>query len=396
MLVGAQRERHKGEHSPNEPAGVRTFTIVALIGAIAAPLGTAIQWLAGGAISAFVVSAYLHRVDREPGLTTEMALLATYLLGALAMTTYSLAAALFVTLAVLLQMKQALHNFTRNILSERELDDALLLAASVLIVLPMLPDRTFDPYAVLNPRRIWLFAILIMSINAAGYIALRVFGARTGLLLAGFIGGFISSTATIAGMGQRARAVAAIGPACVAAALLSNVATIAELAIVLFAAAPAMLQRLGLPLLAAGTVAIGIAALFFRRGSSPGDANGQPEGRPFNPAHAVLFAVILASATLLAAVLRGWLGGGGVVLAAAAVGLADVHAATIGLAQLSIAADIDVFAYALAAAFVANSAMKCVAASAGGRAYALPVIGGVAAISIALLIAIGMTSPNPA
>ena len=395
MLVGAQRERHKGEHSPHEPAGVRTFTIVALIGAIASPLGTAVQWLAGAAISAFVVTAYLHRVDREPGLTTEMALLATYLLGSLAMTTYSLAAALFVALAVLLQMKPALHNFTRNVLSERELDDALLLAASVLIVLPMLPDRTFDPYGVLNPRRIWLFAILIMSINAAGYIALRVFGARRGLLLAGFLGGFISSTATIAGMGQRAGAVAGIRPACVAAALLSNVATIAQLAIVLFAAAPAALQRLWPALVAAGGAAIGIAALFFWRGNVSSEWNNQPEGRPFNPAHALLFAAILSGATFLAAVLHGWLGSGGVLLAAAATGFADVHAAAISLAQLSTGANIDVFAYALAVAFAANSAMKCFAASAGGRAYALPVIGGVVAISATLLLVIWTTLSRP-
>jgi hypothetical protein len=83
LLVGVQRERHKDEHSPSEPAGVRTFTIVALIGAVAALLGPGVLWLAGAAVAAFALTAYTHRVDREPGLTTEVALFATCLFGAL-------------------------------------------------------------------------------------------------------------------------------------------------------------------------------------------------------------------------------------------------------------------------------------------------------------------------
>lgn len=391
LLVGVQRERHKEEHSPNEPAGVRTFTIVALIGAVAAQLGPGTQWLAGAALTAFGIASYIQRADREPGLTTEVALFATYLLGALAATAAAEAAALFVVLAVLLQTKQALHHFTRKVLSERELSDALLLAASVLIVLPLLPDRTFDPYAVLNLRRIWLFAVLVMGINAAGYIALRIFGTGRGLLLAGFLGGFVSSTATIASMGQRARATPGIRRACVAAALLSNVATIMQLALVLLAAAPAMLDRLGPALAAAGVTTIVIGSLFSLQPSvsSTGDT---PAGRPFGLGQAVLFAAIVAAATFAAAALREWFGSSGVILAATAVGFADVHAAAISLAQVHGTAEPNVFAYALAAAFAANSFMKSIAATTGGRGYALPVIGGVMAISAVFLTTTFLTS----
>jgi uncharacterized membrane protein (DUF4010 family) len=384
LLVGVQRERHKDEHSPSEPAGVRTFTVVALIGAVAAYLGATMQWLTGAAVTAFALAAYLKRADREPGLTTEVALLGTYLLGSLATTSAGLSAALFVVLVILLQTKQALHHFTRNVLSERELGDALLLAASVLIVLPLLPDRTFDPYSVLNPRRIWLFAVFVMSINATGYIALRVFGTRRGLLLAGLLGGFVSSTATIASMGQRAHDTPAIRRACVAAALLSNVATIVQLALILLVAAPAILERLGAPLAASGVAAILIGSLFFfRKGvSTPADL---PPGRPFNLGHAVLFAFILAAATFIAAVLRQWIGTGGVILAATATGFADVHAATLSVAQVYAGVDSNDVAYAMAAAFASNSVMKSIAASTGSREYALPVIGGVATIGVIFL-----------
>lgn len=384
LLVGVQRERHKGEHSPGEAAGVRTFTVVALIGAVAAYLGATMQWLAGGAVTAFALAGYFQRADRDPGLTTEVALLATYLLSALATTAAGLSAALFVVLVILLQTKQALHRFTRSVLSERELSDALLLAASVLIVLPLLPDRTLDPYSVVNPRRIWLFAVLVMSINAAGYIALRVFGTRRGLLLAGFLGGFISSTATIASMGQRSHDTPSTRRACVAAALLSNVATVVQLALVLLVAAPAILERLATPLVASGVAAMLIASLFFfQRGvSTSGDP---PPGTPFSLGQAVLFAFIVAAATFVAAVLREYFGAGGVILAGAATGFADVHAAAISLAQVYAGVDPNGVAYALAAAFAANSAMKGIAATTGGRDYALPVIGGVAMISAIFL-----------
>ena len=391
LLVGVQRERHKDEHSPSEPAGVRTLAVVALVGATAAYLGLAMQWLAGGAVTAFALTAYVKRTDHEPGLTTEMALLATYLLGSLAITSAGLSAALFVVLVILLQTKQALHHFTRNVLSERELGDALLLAASVLIVLPLLPDRTFDPYSVLNPRRIWLFAVLVMSINAAGYIALRVFGTRRGLMLAGLLGGFVSSTATIAGMGQRARDTPGIRRACVAAAVLSNVATIVQLALILLVAAPAILRRLGAPLVASGVAAILIGSLFFFR-SGASTSGELPPGRPFNLGQAVLFAFIVAAATLIAAVLRQWMGSGGVILAAAATGFADVHAAAIGVAQVYAGVDSEEVAYAMAAAFASNSLMKSVAASTGSREYALPVIGGVAAIGAIFLATTWLTA----
>ena len=392
LLVGIQRERRKDEHSPNEPAGVRTFTIVALIGAAATLLGTGMQWFAGLAVTAFAVAAYTNKLKREPSLTTEIALLATFLLGALSMTASELAAALFVVLAALLQMKHALHYFTKNMLSEQELDDALLLAASVLIVLPLLPDRAFDPFAVLNPRRIWLFAILVMSINASGYIALRAFGGRRGLLLAGFLSGFISSTATIAAMGQRARADPGVRKPCVAAALASNVATSIELTLVLLAAAPEMAGRFGPALLVSGCTAAAGALWFLWRGGASIDEH-RPHGRPFHPGQALLFAGILAAATLLAAVLHDWLGRSGIVVAAAATGFADVHAAAISITQFSRnPADASLSSYALVAAFTANSIMKCLVAGAGGRSFAAPVIAGVAVVALTMFGTVWLTA----
>ena len=115
----------------------------------------------------------------------------------------ALAAGLAVTVAVLLAARSRLHRFVRSVLTEDELQDALIFAGATLVVLPLVPDRPMGPYGALNPHSIWILVILVMAISAAGYIAVRMLGARFGLPIAGLASGFISSTATIGAMGAR-------------------------------------------------------------------------------------------------------------------------------------------------------------------------------------------------
>lgn len=390
LLVGIGREREKAVQG-REAAGVRSFTVVALAGAIAMLLGPVALAVAGAAVVAMAVASYWHSVEHDPGLVTELALLVTFLLGALAQEQAGLAAGLFVALAVVLQSKVALHRFTRQILSEQELGDILLLAAAALIVLPLLPDRPVDPWQVLNPRKLWLFVVLVMGINAAGYVALRLFGSGRGLALAGLLGGFVSSAATIAGMGQRAKANPPVLRSCIAAALLSCVATVVQLAAILFAIAPALLRDLALPLLAAGLAAVAIAAVYvWRDRGQIVDNEPAALGRPFALRQALLFVAIVAAALLLSTLLRRYFGEGGVLAAAAAAGFADVHAAAISLGQLAGSGDLPhaQAAWALAAAFTTNSLVKCAGASVGGLSYARPVVAGVLAINLCLVLAV--------
>lgn len=392
LLVGIGREREKAQQG-REAAGVRSFAVVALGGAIAMLLGPVALAIAGAAVAAMTVASYWHSAEHDPGVVTELALLVTFLLGALAQSQAQLAAALFVALAVVLESKTSLHRFTRQVLSEQELGDALLLAAAALIVLPLLPDRAIDPWQVLNPRKLWLFVVLVMGINAAGYVALRVFGAGRGLALAGLLGGFVSSAATIAGMGQRAASDAHALPGCIAAALLSCIATVVQLAVIVFAIAPALLVDLAIPLGAAGLAAAAIAAWFVWRSRANGDeASPAKLGRPFALRQALLFVAIVAAALLLSTALRHYFGGSGVLAAAAAAGFADVHAAAVSLAQLANGGALphSEAAWALAAAFTTNSLVKCFAATTGGKAYARPVIVGVLAINAVLVAAVGL------
>lgn len=388
LLIGIERERRKGEGQTRAAIGLRTCTLAALAGSIAELLGVAGLLVVGFGLVALAVAAYARSREADPGLTTELALLVTFLLGALAMTRAQLAAGLFVIVAILLASKETLHRFARQVLSEKELDDALLLAASVLIVLPLLPDRTVDPFGILNPRTLWLLAVLVMSINAAGYVALRILGPGRGLALSGLLGGFVSSAATVGAMAQRAKAHPPLRQACVAGALLSTIATVVQLTLILFFTSRALLLALAYPLLAGGLTAAGLGAFaWWKANKGTDDVNASGYGRAFAVPQALLFAGIVTSALLGASLLQHWLGVQGVFAAAAVTGIADVHAAAITLGQLVSNAKIDESAGALALslAFTTNSIVKCVLAAAGGIAYARPVVGGIALINMVLL-----------
>lgn len=199
LLIGLERERRKGTGRSRAAAGVRTFAVTALAGALALEIGGELVLVAAAVFVALLTAlAYQRTANADPGLTTEMALLATLLLGALAMREPAVASGAAIVVAILLASRDRLHRFVRGALSDQEVNDALLFAAAALVVLPLTPDRTVGPYGAFNPRTIWRLLVLILGIQGAGHIAVRALGGRRGLPLAGFASGFVSSSATIA------------------------------------------------------------------------------------------------------------------------------------------------------------------------------------------------------
>jgi uncharacterized membrane protein (DUF4010 family) len=205
LLIGAERERRKGEGPTRSPAGVRTFTITALAGAISITLGgELLLTITASGVILLACIAYWRGQDDDPGLTTEIALILTMLIGGLSMRQPPLAAGLAVAVTALLAARSQLHRFVRLVLTEEEVIDGLTFAGATLIVLPLLPDSPIGPYDALNLRTIWIIVTLVMAVSGAGYVATRIFGVRYGLPIAGLASGFISSTATIGAMGARA------------------------------------------------------------------------------------------------------------------------------------------------------------------------------------------------
>ena len=253
LLIGAERERRKGEGPARSPAGIRTFTVASLAGAVSFIVGSeTLLAIATAGVIALTAIAYWRGHDDDPGLTTEIALILTVLLGGLSTQQPALAGGLAVLVAVLLASRTRLHRFVRSVLTEEELHDILIFAGATLVVLPFIPDRSMGPYGALNPHSIWILVVLVMAISGAGYISVRLLGTKFGLPIAGLASGFISSTATIAAMGARGKAAADVMTAAVAGAVLSTVATIAQMAVVLGATSWPTLRTLSISLASAG------------------------------------------------------------------------------------------------------------------------------------------------
>lgn len=392
LLIGVERERSKasapgGGHTA---AGVRTFPLVALAGALAAGFGQVGIAIGGAFVVMAAMASYRRTRDADPGLTTEVAMLVTYLLGLLAMDNAALAGALGVVVAVVLASKSRLHRFTRELLTAQEMHDGLLLAAAAVIVLPLLPDRAIDPWGALNLHTLWTLVVVVMAINGAGYVALRLLGPRAGLPLAGFAGGFVSSTATIAAMGDRSRAAPALLPQCVSGALFSNIATVLMLAVVIGALSMPTLRLLAVPLAAAGAAAL-VAALLARGRERDGAADGAAvaPGRPFEPRQAVMFAVVVSLILLLATLVHRWLGDTGLMAAAAVSGLADVHAASASVAQLVAAGQATPHEaqWPVALALFTNACSKLLMAwLRGGTPYAMRLLPGLVLMLLAFAV----------
>ncbi|MEZ5500437.1 MAG: DUF4010 domain-containing protein [Steroidobacteraceae bacterium] len=387
LMIGAERERRRADRGGAAIAGVRTFTICALLGAIGALLDSTLLLvtLAAGLI-ALTSIGYAKDDQTDRGLTTEVALLATFSLGALALHRPALAAGLGVIIALLLAARAAMHEFVANRLSDREVMDGLLLAASALVILPLLPDRSIDPWQVINPQLIGRLTVLILLLNAAGYLATRALGAGRGLAMAGFFGGFVSSSATIAAMAARAQSNPALRSYAVAGATLSSVATVIQMAMILAVADRQLLLRLTPALVAMGLVALAYAGILAWHAVRDEQTLRDLPGRAFQPRLAVLFALLLTGLTLLAAIATQQFGSAGALLSVALGGLADTHAAaaSVGGLAASGAMALPTAALGVLLALTSNSLTKMILAiSAGGSRYALVIVPGIVAMLIA-------------
>lgn len=335
LLIGLDRERKKTGTDVQSAGGLRTFALTSLTGAVAYDIG-GIPLLAAATIAVVVLAAasYFPHAREQPGLTTEIAFVLTVLLGGLAMKEPVAAAALGVVATVLLATRSWLHEFARHALSEREIHDGLVLLTASLVILPLVPDQPIPQLLGLNPRNVWKVAVLVMAIGAAGHIAIRLLGAKVALPIVGFFSGFVSSTATIGAMGQRAKAHPEMLRSAVAAAALSTVATFVQLALVIGALSIETLQAMVPSIALGGLAALAYGGAFTWHALTSNEDPPDIKGRPFDPKTAIAFAAIVAIVQVLAALLKRAFGAAGLVVGAGAAGLVDAHAAAAAVAAL--------------------------------------------------------------
>lgn len=335
MLVGIERER-----SEARIAGIRTFTLITLLGVLTGGLaqtfGAWILAIAFVGVLALLVTGnlILLRTDRgDPGMTTEIAGLVMFMVGAaLAAGRTIIAAVTAGVVALLLHWKHPLQRVIRG-LGEAEVNAGMRLVLLWLVILPILPDRSYGPFGVLNPYAIWRMVVLIVGISLASYIAWRAFGPRAGTLLSGALGGLISSTAATVGYARRSRgqkgmdAVAAVMILIASAVVFLRV--LFEIAIVV----PGRAVTMGGPLLVMFLLMLAVAWGAWRRERPAPTAHMAAEpGSDLRAA--ILFGLLYAAVLFAVAAARERFGTSGLYAVAALSGLTDMDAITLSTAQL--------------------------------------------------------------
>ncbi len=336
FLVGLQRER-----VDTAIAGVRTFSLITLLGLIAGqlaePLGIGIPL---AALLGLVVLLWignwikLRQDELDPGLTTEIAALLMFAVG-LVLSLGRTVEAMVVTgaVAVLLQGKETLHRFARRI-GEDEFRAMTRLVLLALVILPILPNRSFGPYEVLNPFEIWLMVVLIVGISLAAYLAYELLGGRAGLVAAGSFGGIISSTAATIGFARRGRGSEPHARSAALAIMIASTIVFGRVLLEIGVVASGILLTVGLPLAVMMLAMAGITLGLFFVASPEREDSMYEEEAPSDLRTALVFGLLYAVVLLAVAAAKEHFGPRGLFFVAALSGLTDMDAITLSTAQL--------------------------------------------------------------
>lgn len=404
LLIGLERERHR-----EAKAGLRTFALIALSGTLFAFMGQTIgvPWIvAVGAavIGVMLITAYAfdrdavlnHNLPTDPGTTTVVAAIVTYGLGATLWYGNSmLAVSLAIVTTALLYFRSELHGVSHQ-LTRRDYVSFLQFAIFAFVLLPVLPDREYGPFAALNPYRIGLLVVLISGISLAGYAALRIFGERRGALLAGIFGGITSTTATTMAFSRHTRRDRSITALAARIILIANLVLYLRIAAFALFLAPSLLKILA-PVFLGGLI-FGTAFMGWLRWQNRDGSESAPHVDIQNPAElrlALGFATLFAGILFIVSWLNNVIGMIGVYAAAFVAGLTDLDAISLSTLRLLNAgkASVNEAALTILIAFVANLIFKfAIAGFAGSRELARTVGGGFIAMTIGMAIGWGVTA----
>lgn len=335
LLVGLQRE-----WKDSGTAGVRTFTLITLLGALLSGTGeTVAPWAVSAGLLAITALLVLGNIAKMPdgtnkmGLTTEVAALLMYAVG-IASGQGHIVPAIVVggTTAALLQWKRPIHAFIDS-LGERDVRGVVQLALIGLVILPILPDKTYGPYDVLNPHRIWMMVVLIVGISLTAYLIQRSLGNRDGAVLSGLLGGLISSTATAVSYARISKTQSSGVRLAALVIMLStavvNARALFEIAIV----APDLLRNAALPIIAHAIIMTWVCLVLYYY-SRDETTSENLEQDPAQLRAAIFFGLLYAVVLLIVAIVKTHFGNSGLYVVAALSGLTDINAITLSTAEL--------------------------------------------------------------
>ena len=361
LLVGLQKER-----AASPLAGLKTFGLAALLGAVAAMLSPTLgEWIVGagflGIVGVLAIgNAIQMREERAtPGQTTEVAMLVVYLVGALTVLgPRSVAIVLGGAVAVLLHLREELKGLVAR-MSDKDVRAIMQFVVISLVILPVLPNRTFGPFDVLNPHNVWWMVVLIVGLNLLGYAAFRWMSDRRGTAVAGLLGGVVSSTATTFAYARNARSGDVAPRAAAIIIWLASGVVYVRILIEIAAVAPGFLRTAAVPVLVVlGVVAV--TAILMWNDQDPAAGSALEPRNPTQLRAAVAFGGLYAIILLAVAAAEASFGNAGLYATALLSGLTDIDAITLSTSRLVAGGrlDEDVAWRLILAASLSNLAFK--------------------------------------
>lgn len=340
LLIGIERER---SHPPGQqPFGLRTFVLFSLLGALAGRLNEPMIALSFTLfVGAVVIAGYFRSGSHsgrkvlkgeDIGITTEVAAVVVYGLGYLANSEPFIALLLGITVLVVLLARTRLHKFSRSQLRPKELQATAILLVLAIGILPFLPNQPIDPWRLFNPQRFGILVLIIAILQFSAYVGIRMFGASRGILFAGFLAGFVSSTAATATLSQQAKKQRAPALTIASAVILSTVAMFLELMVILFVASPKLLYTTSLPILFAAFIS-SILGFGIGRYQPVTDHYPTPKN-PLSFLAALRLASFLGAMLIIVTLAQQLLGTKGSQLIIFLGGLVEIHGVALALATL--------------------------------------------------------------
>jgi uncharacterized membrane protein (DUF4010 family) len=407
LLIGLQREYAYAKKNQTEAqaglfAGTRTFPLLGMIGWLAAfsadSLNSPFPFIAIILPTFLLIITAYHNTARhgEIGMTTEVAGLLTILIGAVCYWDHlQLALAIGVAVMVLLSLKIELHTIATHITQE-DVVATLKFAVISAIILPILPDTPLgpSPLDVLNLRKVWLMVVFISGIGFAGYLLIKLVGARQGIGLSGLLGGLVSSTAVTLTFAQRSHRQPSLAKAFALAIMVSWTVMFGRVLVEVLVVNPALLRVVWMPITVAGLVGL-IYGIYLYRGAESAEAEDIEVSNPFELTPAIQFAILYGVIIFAANAAQIYFGNAGLFLSSILSGLADVDAITLSMADLSRTGgslDMRTAAQAIVLATMSNTVVKGGIVVFSGSASLRRAIGPgialilVSAVSIAFLI----------
>jgi len=371
-LIGLEREFVQQRSGEQEFGGIRTFALMALLGAVAAfltdqygPLIFVVVYL--GLILllwASLLASSMRGV--EEGITTEVTALLVPLFGAMMIWNQpAVAAALGVITALILALKPRLHGAARR-MSAEDLRATLEFSIITAVVLPLLPNEGFGPYGVLNPFQIWLLVVFISGIGFLGYVLMKYLGPERGIGITGILGGLVSSTATTLSFAGRSKTNAGLSTVLAQGILLASCVMFPRVLVEVAVVNPALVRQVVVPLatmLIAGLIAVYILR---RRGRAEEkvDHGGVELSNPLRLKTAITFGLVFAVVLVVVEAANEYFGSAGVYIASILAGITDVDSITLSVSNLSLKGLLDsrVAAIAIILATIMNTIAKAVMA----------------------------------